>query len=213
MSVSRSAPTTRQEQRSPTATRALRLFDDLLFASPEICSHCFRRIRDREEHDATAGRLGTGNRPDETLERAGDGTVGYDADREDQYGRTLTYTARTYCAGCGSPGGTAYGDDDVSLQTARRRGDQIIRRLHEAGHYVDVAAFYSALEHLKTDPSNQGKDREIFATATYLAIDRRDEQAPDLPSLVEPGQMPSTHRVTREAWYPGNGIDVRRRRR
>ncbi|MEF8882000.1 MAG: hypothetical protein V5A34_05690 [Halapricum sp.] len=167
-------------------SRALRLFDDLLFENPEICSTCYARIRDRTEHDASAGRLGTGNRPTETLERAGSGTIGQDVEIKDAYGAKRDYHARTYCGVCGSPSGMADSRRIASRQQALRRTDRIVRRLHEQGYYLDVEALYDAVEHLKAQPDNQGKEREIYASAVYLAL-QRGSTAPDVPGRVEPG--------------------------
>lgn len=176
------------------AKRALRLFDDLLFENPEICSECYARIRDHTDlGDHAADRLGTNpNKPTETLERAGAGTVGQDCRDMDSYGVKRDYYARTYCDDCGSPGGTTAGDTDHSLQTMLRNGDSIVRRLHELGWYPDVEAFYTALRTLKTDPDNQGRDRNIYAVAVYLAL-KRGRKAPDVPSTVRPGRETDTN--------------------
>lgn len=160
------------------ARRALRHFDDLLYASPEICSRCYARIRDRTEHDQDLARLGTGNRPAETLERAGAGTVGQDADDVDGYGYRPQYRARTYCGACGSPGGTDIGGWTRSLQQMRRHTDNVIRRLHERGYYPDVQAVYRAVERLKTQPEHQQRDRQIFAAAVAVGL-RRGREAPE----------------------------------
>lgn len=155
--------------------RALRFFDELLFENPEVCSHCFSRIRDRTEHDTEF--LGTGNRPTETLERAGKGVVGHDERQLDDYGAITTPFARTYCGECGSPGGTDDPKRIRSLQQVRGHGDAILRRLHEAGYYPDVQTFYTALERLKQNPDRQGQDREILAAASFLAVERGRERS------------------------------------
>ena len=165
----------------------LEQFDDLLFENPEICSHCFSRIRDKTEHDTD--RLGTGNRPTETLERAGDGTLGQDIEIHDEYGAAKSYHARTFCSACGSDNGRARGDHIHSLQTLRRITDRIVRRLHEQGYYPDVATTYRVVEHLKQQPEYQGRDREILATAVYLGLERGAE-APAVPSRVRVDPLP-----------------------
>jgi hypothetical protein len=170
------------------ASRALRRFDDLLFANPEVCSHCFARIRDHTEHtDAPANRLGTGNRPTETLERAGAGVVGQDVTDHDAYGAKQSYHGRTYCGACGSPGGTNL-DHTTDKQALRRRLDAIARRLHEAGHYPDLATLYGTALSLKAKPDHQGKDREVLAAAVHLALKRgrtADATGRPRPSLPE----------------------------
>ena len=169
-------------------SEALKLFDELLFENPEICSSCFAKIRDREEHDTNT--LGTGNRPTETLERAGTGTVGYDSRDLDAYGARQAMYARTYCGDCGSPGGRDDPQRIRSLQQLRRDCDRIARRLHELGYYPDVATLYRVAEHLKTEPDHQGRDREILAAAVALAIGRGTERTEGTGGLERPGPQP-----------------------
>jgi len=174
------------DQQVSRGNRALRLFDDLIFANPEICSTCFARIRDQTDHDEAVDGLGTGNNPTETLQRVGEGMVGQDVELKDAYGARRQYRARTYCGACGSPGGTADGARIASRQQALRRTDHILRRLHEQGFYPDVDALYDTVAHLKRQPDRQGQDREIYAAATYLAL-ARGKRAPDVPGHVDPG--------------------------
>lgn len=155
----------------PRAREALDQFDELLFANPEVCARCFARIRDRTEHDAAAGRLGTGNRPTETLERAGAGTVGQDVETKGAHGAQRAYHARTFCGECGAAGGRAIGDEILSGQFLRGCCDRIVRRLHERGYYPDLVTLYGTVATLKSRPDYQGRDREILATAVYLALE------------------------------------------
>lgn len=155
----------------PRYREALERFDELLFESPEVCSRCFAKIRDRTEHDAAAGRLGTGNRPTETLERAGDGTIGQDVETKGAHGAKRVYHSRTFCSRCGATGGHAIGDEILSLQVLRSCCDRIVRRLHERGYYPDLVRLYGTVATLKSQPDYQGRDREILATAVYLALE------------------------------------------
>lgn len=175
--------------RQPRAQRALDRFDELLFDNPEICSHCFSRIRDRTEYSEEERRgatLGTGNKPTETLERAGDGTLGQDIREHNKYGTKREYYPRTYCDNCGSPGGTADGSHIHSTQSALGCAYQIVRRLHEMGYYPDIHTLFETVEHLKSKPDKQGQDREIFATAVHLSIERGGV-APAVSAHVESG--------------------------
>jgi len=178
--------TTDTTDQEPRHQRASRLFDDLLFENPEVCSNCYARIRDHEHHGEAVDRLGTGNRPTETLVRSYDGEIGYDAESRDAYGARKQYRARTYCAECGSPSGRANGAHIRSLQGLRRCADRIVRRLHEQGRYPDTDALYRALEATKRDPEHQGKDREILAAAMYLAIERGGEATTPGRPRVDP---------------------------
>jgi len=156
----------------PRSEAALDRFDELLFHNAEVCSRCFARIRDRTEHDAAAGRLGTGNRPTETLQRAGEGEIGQDVEDHDAYGVRQSFHARTFCGQCGVVGGQAIGDEIHSRQYLRGCVDHIARRLHEAGYYPDLRTLYGTVARLKAKPAYQGRDREILATAVYLATER-----------------------------------------
>jgi hypothetical protein len=177
----------------------LRFFDDLLFTSPEICAQCYRRIRSpgivdelhNVGHDGEYGSatLGTGDDPRETLERVGAGELGQTVEYHDDYGVRREYNPKTYCSECGSDGGSAIPEQILSLQRARSVTDNIVRRLHELGYYPDLGVLYNTVEHLKQQPAYQGKDREIFATAVWLALDRGDD-APDVSWPPRPGTPP-----------------------
>lgn len=166
--------------------RALRFFDDHLFEHPGICSHCFSRIRDHRDNDPEQSNqtLGTGNHPTETLERSGVGVLGIDVEDKNEYGSQQSTRARTYCGGCGTDRGKARGDHIHSAYDAQRICDHIIRRLHEQGWYPDVQRLYNVVDHLKSQPDRQGQDREIFATAVWIATHEHGREAPDVPSHV-----------------------------
>jgi len=183
-----------QHRRKTTlhGSEALALFDELLFENPEICSSCFCKIRDRTEHDTNT--LGTGNRPTETLERAGSGTVGYDSHDLDAYGARQKIYARTFCGECGSAGGRRDPQHIPSLQQLRRDCDRIARRLHELGYYPDVETLYRVAESLKTNAEHQGRERQILAAAVGLAIERGSERTEGTGGLERPGPRPDCER-------------------
>lgn len=166
--------------------RALRFFDDLLFGNPEVCSHCFSRIRDHTENDPEQSHqtLGTGNHPNETLERSGVGILGIDIEDMNEYGSQQSTRARTYCGECGTDRGKARGDHIHSWYDAQRIADRLVRRLNEQGWYPDVDKLYNTIDHLKSQPDRQGQDREIFATAVWIATHRHGAEARDVPSRV-----------------------------
>jgi len=174
--MSTTTPTTRRPTSTDTPTDPLERFDELLFANPEVCSHCFARIRDHHEiHDHQA--LGNGNKPTETLERAKDGVVGQAVESQDTYGVRYSTATRTFCGRCGSQSGRAIGDHIYSLQSFRRCCDNIARRLHEQGYYPDLDALYATALTLKRKQNHQGKDREILAAAVHRAIENGREAA------------------------------------
>jgi hypothetical protein len=135
--------------------------------NPEICSSCFRRIRDREELDTDS--WGSGNAPGEVLTRIGDGVVGHDSRSVDEYGAVQQYFTRTFCGGCGQPGGRL-DDDTISLFRALRRCPRLITRLEEQGLPVYHRAVYLNVMVHKRNKSLQGHDTEIFEAAVTSGV-------------------------------------------
>jgi len=146
----------------------------LVTRSPEVCGTCHARIRDRETHEGgSLSRLGTGNRPTETLTRAGDGVVGHDIEVPgwDPYGTHAKHVARTYCDRCGTPGGRAP-DRTPSKRAMLDRVDALVTRLAEAGIPVNPAVLQQVVGDLKTDPDHEAKTTEIWRAATAVAHER-----------------------------------------
>ena len=176
----------------PAHRRALERFDELLFANPEICSHCFSRIRDEQTTDSDS--WGSGRQPDSIMERAGKGALGQDVEFKNEYGSKRAYRARTYCAHCGSPGGAAIGTHDHSLQSAMDCVYNIARRLHEMGYYPDLQTLWGVVGSFKRDPDKQGRDRQLFATAVHMALERGGE-APGTSLNLRPETPPELRRA------------------
>lgn len=157
---------------SPTASAASRdpreLYLEVIHDSPEVCSNCHHRIRDHEEHDPEAATLGTGNRPTETLERAGDGILGYDADAKDAYGAIQRHHPRTYCGHCGQPGGRAR-DDSASKQAMLDAVQPLLHRFDDAGVPLNPDVLRYAVAELRSKESLHGKETEIWGAAVALA--------------------------------------------
>lgn len=158
----------RSRQAAADATDPRALFDDLVFESDEICSHCYQRIRDIETHDIN--NWGTGNRPSETRTRIGAGEVGYDEDRRPGTDQR-EYRMATVCGECGRLHGRADADP-ITKQAALDRLPALTRRLNEQGYAVNTRVLYDTVEHLKSKPDYVGQDTEISAVATYLALKR-----------------------------------------
>jgi len=162
--------TTRPPTGPTVEYRTLRdLYDALIFDNPEVCSNCHAIIRDKETHDTD--RLGTGNRPDSTLLRVGDGVVGYDVEIHNEYGTQRSYHARTFCDNCGRPGGAA-SNDPVARQTMLEHADTLVERLHEHGIPINVAKLKRYIGHLKSLEGYDGHETEIWRVATEFAIKR-----------------------------------------
>jgi hypothetical protein len=164
-------PTTTSTSAEETARSLTDLYTLLIHESPEVCSNCHVRIRDHEELDHSAATLGTGNCPTETLERAGDGVLGYDVQLKDAYGARRHYQPRTYCGSCGQPGGTAR-DDTPSKQTMLAAVDPLVTRLDEAGVPVNPGVLRYLVAELRSRPEYRGSETEIWRAAVALAADR-----------------------------------------
>jgi len=178
MSLSQPQPMTN------AGTTPLERFDELLFENPEVCSRCYSKIRDHETHDLD--RLGNGNRPTETLQRAGHGIIGQAVEEQDHYGVRRTHTARTFCGECGIQSGRADGRHIHSIQAMRGLCDNVVRRLHEQGLFPDITTLYGTVVSLKRDPDHQGRDRQILATAVELALRKGSEaDVPGRPVVVQ----------------------------
>lgn len=143
------------------------LYDALIFDSPEICNSCHAVIRDKETHDTD--HLGTGNRPDSTLLRAGDGVVGYDVELHNTYGTQRSYHARTYCGNCGQPGGSAP-DDPMSRKSMLEAVDALVDRFVEAGIPINDDRLKRYIGHLKSQEKYDGGEHEIWRHSAALAV-------------------------------------------
>ena len=154
-----------------TATQHARDLTDLylllVHESVEVCSNCHTRIRDREEHDTNT--LGTGNRPDATLKRAGDGVLGYDVRIRDEYGARRAYVPRTFCGSCGRPGGSAR-DDTPSKQEMLATVGPLVERFDEAGVPINPAVLERTVGHLRTERDYCGSETEIWRAAVAVAV-------------------------------------------
>lgn len=160
------SPTTSTTSRDPTE-----LYLEVIHDSPEVCSNCHHRIRDHEEHDHETATLGTGNRPTETLERAGDGVLGYDAEVKDAYGAIQRHHPRTYCGRCGQPGGRAR-DDSPSKQAMLDAVQPLVQRFDEASVPLNPDVLRYAVAELRSKEHLHGQETEIWRAAVAVAAKR-----------------------------------------
>lgn len=142
-------------------------FDDYVFDNPEICSECFERIKRIETDTVAYGSVGTRKR--RWSERTGAGVHGQGVDGGTRVSPVIR--GRTFCEECGSQSGRAY-SDILSRLEATERAHTLADRLAEEGISVDETVLAYAVYRLKSDDRLQGYDREIFARATKLAIQR-----------------------------------------
>lgn len=172
--MSTATPTSRTTSPS-TAHEAARDLTDLylllIHESPEVCSNCHHRIRDREEHDHDANTLGTGNRPTETLQRAGDGVVGYDVTVKDAYGAIRSHKPRTYCGHCGRPGGHAR-EDTPSKREMLDTVPALVDRFDALGVPLNDDVLEYVVAELRSQPEHRGSETEIWRAAVAVAARR-----------------------------------------
>lgn len=143
----------------------------LVHEAPEVCSNCHERIRDREEHDHESNTLGTGNKPTETIERAGEGVVGYDHVDKDGYGAIRHHKPRTYCGPCGRPNGRARDDCPPKakmLQAVR----PLVKRFDRVGVPLNDDVLFQAVNSLRSNPEFRGLETEIWRAAVAVAAKR-----------------------------------------
>lgn len=149
------------------------LYDILILQSPTRCATCHQRIRDKHELDADESHdgLGTGNRPDAILQRAGSGVIGHDVTDKDAYGAQQHYYTRTYCDDCGSPAGSE-STEPADYATTFERVPPLLECLAAHDIEADADTLYSVIRHLKKQDHHSGRDTDIWRTATALAVEQ-----------------------------------------
>jgi hypothetical protein len=175
---------------SPTAKRALRFFDGIVWRNPEVCSNCFARVRRR-----TVGVVATpeGRRIEiDDSWRTPDAFLG--TDLEDPPAEALGVQPlakpRTTCLACGSVGALSTGDT-LSRREALSRVPALADRIREAGYDVDGRKLRRIVRHLKSHEDYHGDDRRVFAAAAALAVAPDDRAGPS-------GDSEGMHRFGRD---------------
>lgn len=132
-------------------------FDTLLFENPEVCSRCYRTIRE------TYG-------PDGEYRRSVRISDGYRCEDMDDYGEKRIHRPCTYCSECGSQYGRAEDDVILSSKEASHIAANIARQLQRRGidAATDVAQY--VVSKLKSRPELQGRDTDIFRRAAKLSV-------------------------------------------
>lgn len=145
-------------------------FYDELFHSPEICSYCFERLRDIHYYEYIGRRGGVlGKHKSDHPDLMPAGVRGHDDKVHDDYGVIRTWRPRTYCRECGR--NSAPDNDYHSLkQLTRDIAPNIVDRLGEVGHDVDVDEVRAGIREMKTRDELSSYDTEILAWATGRAL-------------------------------------------
>jgi hypothetical protein len=149
------------------------LYDILILRSPTRCATCHERIRDKHDlpDDQSHDGVGTGNRPDAVLERAGVGEIGHDFEAKDDYGAARHYHSKTYCGECGRPAGRTPGDP-TSLDMMLDRIPALLACLDANGCAYDADTVYTVVRSLKGSDEYDNRDTDIWRTATALAVEK-----------------------------------------
>lgn len=151
--------------------RVIDFFEDVIWHNPEVCAHCFARVRRRNQGTVTTR---DGKRKEfDNLWRSPNATLGEDLDDppEDVVGVQPLSKPRTTCEVCGSVGAISQADL-LSEQEAADRVPALVERLREQGYSVDVDVLYDVVRHLKSEPEYRSDDKRVFAVAVALGVDR-----------------------------------------
>lgn len=139
--------------------RALAWFDELVWHDHQVCSNCFSRMK----VSRTFARDDWGNKGSDSW-RTEEATLEHGHD-------PLPDPPKTTCNVCGSMGGLKQ-FDTLSAGDAVDRVPDLIDRLQEAGHLVDVGTVYGIVRKLKGSEDHTSDDKEIFAVAAALGVDK-----------------------------------------
>jgi len=165
-------------------------FERAIWHNPEVCNHCFARVR---TVDRAAIRVGKNNqrelewefsdatRETELAQDIDDkGTTGLRARRDedgrvvgveprDTHSAQIAVTPRLTCLECGSVGCQAT-DETLSRRAALERVDALAARLREAGWTVNTRSLREAIRYYKSNDEWQGYDSEAFAAAVTVSV-------------------------------------------
>ena len=173
-----------------TLETALSFFEDAVWHNPDVCSNCFARVKrryratvetaDGKEHDVDdAWRTDDASlgETSEFLRSRGTVTVRNEANavvgttgREPARG-TTRHQARTTCDACGSVRAIKQ-TDTLAKTDALDIVPALVERLREQGHAVDADIVGDVVYELKSSERWEAYDKEIFAVAAALGVDK-----------------------------------------
>jgi len=141
------------------AERALAWFDARVWHEHEVCSNCFVRLK----HSQTVERDAWGNEDTDSW-RSNSATLEHGHD-------PLPDPPKTTCNECGSMRGLKQ-FDTLSVDDAVDRVPDLVDRIQEAGHQVNVGTVYGIVREYKGSEEHTSDDKEIFALAAALGVDK-----------------------------------------
>lgn len=173
-----------------TLDTAVSFFEETIWHNPDVCTNCFSRVKRRyqateekadgkqldidEDWRTPDGTLGetseiVRSRGAVTVRNANNAVVGVES-REPARGTTRN-DARTTCNECGSVRAIKQ-TDTLSKTNALDIIPALVERLREQGHPVNADAVGTAVYKLKSDEKFEAYDKEVFATAVALGVEK-----------------------------------------
>lgn len=152
-------------------SQAAEPFLSVVWDNPEVCSNCFTRCKTVAKGSYISRNTGDEyDVEDHYLEEQGVVGVANVNPLESTGADAGVHRQRATCAECGSVR-LLQQHDNLSVREACRRIDALAGRLEDAGHVVDRTRMRAAICHLKKETRWHSHDREIFAVASYVAIE------------------------------------------
>lgn len=149
----------RNSQGDLDSDSAREFFEEVVWHDHQICSNCFSRLK----VSRTFARDDWGNQDSDSW-RTDVATLEHGHD-------PLPDPPQTTCNHCGSMRGLKQ-FDTLSVGEAVDRVPALVDRLHEAGHLVDVGTVYGIVRRFKANEEHTSDDKEVFATAAALGVDK-----------------------------------------
>lgn len=166
------------------------VFDERVWHNPDICNHCFGRVRTVETEQIHVGKNNQRQLDYEHRDRTSHATLDHDVEAKgetgtvavrDEEGRVTGLepitthsaqyreTTRTTCLQCGSVGCLAT-DATLSRREALQRVDALAARLREQGIPISERHLRETVRRGKAREDTEAFDREIFTAAVKVAV-------------------------------------------
>lgn len=166
---------------------AIEFFEQRIWHNHLVCSNCFARVKrtatytcnDWGDEDEDSWRTPTAilDETEDYVRHRGTVTVRNDEgavvglDSREPVRSSVRHEQRTTCVACGSVRAIMQ-YDTLALSEALGRVPALVDRLREQGESVSTDAVYAAVRRCKTDPSFEAYDKQIFAVAAALGVDK-----------------------------------------
>jgi hypothetical protein len=150
-------------QLTTSEKKGIDYFREYLWRNPEICTHCFTRIREIEEQKIKRGK----NKHIEDVFEHHERTK-QASNEHTQWDHNLRY-GTTFCLECGSDCTPSH--RDLGLNQLKPIAKRIyLYTTEETPLTLDHRRFGREIRDMKRDPSKQGKESQILAVAFSRAL-------------------------------------------